>query len=74
MADSDTIQSQILGRSQQPASATVDGRSATGHSLKDLIAAHRYLKSLEDGSAGATADGYVGLGVRTARIEPGGAA
>lgn len=74
MADSDTVASTLLSRAGQPASATADGRSATGHNLKDLIAYHRYLRSLETEAAAPTADGYIGFGLKTARMEPGGAA
>ena len=73
MTDSETLASTLLSRAQQPASAAVDGRSATQHNLKDLIAYHRYLKSLEDEPA-AISSGYLSFGVKTARIEPGGAA
>jgi len=74
MADSDTVASTLLSRASQPASATVDGRSATGHNLKDLIAYHRYLRSLEADVVPPTATGYAGFGLKTARMEPGGAA
>lgn len=74
MANSDIVESELIKRAQQPASATVDGRSATGHNLRDLIAYHRYLKSLEDDAAGTPPSGYLSFGVKTARIEPGGSA
>lgn len=72
--DAETIKTTLLERSQQTLSATVDGRSATGHSLKDLIEAHRYLSSLDTAAETPNADGQISFGLKTARIQPGGAA
>ena len=59
--------------SQRPLEMEQDGRRARQHSLRDIIAAHKYLRSLED-TPTTSADGYMNMGVRTCRIEPGGSA
>lgn len=58
---------------QRPQEMEQDGRRAKQHTLRDLIAAHRYLKGLEQ-TPTVSDDGYMNLGVRTCRIEPGGSA
>lgn len=59
--------------SQRPLEMEQDGRRARQHSLRDIIAAHKYLQSLETAVTTDT-DGYMNMGVRTCRIEPGGSA
>jgi len=63
MADNiaDAIEENALG----PASATVDGTSATQHRLPDLIEADRYQKA----KTGAAKNH---LGLRFRKLEPGG--
>lgn len=62
MAD---LSQQIEDAAGQPRSATVDGVSATSHSLPDLIEADKYL-------AGKTAATKNHLGIRSVKLEPGG--
>lgn len=71
----DDIKTYIDTSAQRPLEMEQDGRRARSHSLRDQIAAHKYLKSLEDNADQTTnSDGYLNLGIRTCRLEPGGSA
>lgn len=72
MAESDDVLEILESRASQPASATVDGRSATGHNLRDLMEYYRFRKAIEEPDPPVS--GVVNFGLKTARIEPGGAA
>lgn len=55
----------ILQNSQQPASASNDGQSASAHSLTDQIAAAKFAASAKAVTRGN------GLGFRSVRLRPG---
>ena len=71
---SEQVKTALDTASQRPLEMEQDGRRARQHSLRDIIAAHRYLQSLETEVPTTSADGYMNMGVRTCRIEPGGSA
>lgn len=70
---SEQIKTALDTASQRPLEMEQDGRRARQHSLRDIIAAHKYMKSLEQ-TVTTDSDGYMNLGIRTCRIEPGGSA
>lgn len=69
----DDIKTYLDTAAQRPLEMEQDGRRARSHSLRDYMAAHKYLAGLED-TPTTNVDGYLNMGVRTARIEPGGSA
>lgn len=70
---SEQVKTALDTASQRPLEMEQDGRRARQHSLRDIIAAHKYLQSLEETPV-VSADGYMNMGIRTCRIEPGGSA
>jgi hypothetical protein len=69
----DDIKTYLDTSARRPLEMEQDGRRARSHSLRDTIAAHKYIQGLEQTQT-TNADGYLNLGVRTCRIEPGGSA
>lgn len=67
---SDAIDTSLATNATKPASASVDGRSASQHNLKDQIAAAKYLAEKD---ALDQASGNKALGFRLYKFKPPGA-
>lgn len=70
----DDIKTYLDTSAQRPLEMEQDGRRARSHSLRDMLAVHKYLEALENGTQTTDSNGYLNMGVRTCRIEPGGSA